>query len=68
MNDSPKVDYPTLLGRTFGLHTSYATGVLTREQFESQAQDIRNDFEKQATASRIYWTAEFDSAIAGEAK
>lgn len=68
MNDSPKVDYPTLLGRTFGLHTSYATGVLTRDQFLASAKEIKDDFNRQATANRIYWTAEFDSPIAGETK
>ena len=68
MNDSPEVNYPAFLGRTFGLHTAYACGVLTREQFAIQAQEIEDDYNRQAAASRSYWTAKFDSDIAGETK
>jgi len=64
----PTVDYATLLGRCFGLHTSYNQNVLTRDQFLASAKEIKEDYERQAAAMRVYWSAEFDSATSGDGK
>ena len=66
--ESPKVDYPTLLGQCFGLHTSYEIGLLTRTEFLKGAKKIKDEYKKQEDAVRAFWTKDFNEAITGDTK
>ena len=68
IEDRPKVDYATLLGRCFGLHTSYEIGLLTRTEFLRDAHKIKSEYQKQEDAARAYWTKDFNEAITGDTK